>query len=120
MEKYKKEAVKTAQKLCNSDCVSGVDCGLEHNPRTSLIDDTFVCPLQKYQVTNRTTPDPFSGNRLTETDIFFLCADCENGEVTETPNEEVVGPIDETKCLDCPVGMAWEAILEADAEAAMS
>ena len=41
-------------------------------------------------------------------------------DVINNSNGEVVGPIDETKCLDCPVGMAWEAILEADAEAAMS
>lgn len=117
---YRKEAAESAKKLCNPSCICRAGCGREKKGEGSLplLDPGFICPLEKYGITDR-TPPVFPRARVTEEDVFYLCADCGNGKVEHTRNGEAVTAADGRKCLDCPVNMAWEAMQEFRAEAAM-
>lgn len=115
------KAYETACKVCSPNCIASYDCpkkataGLLPPAGTET-----VCPLAKYDAPAE-VKDPFKDHISLE-DLFYACRNCEHvNNLDEEKNwERDREKVFETVCIDCPIQMCRENILEARAEAAMS
>ena len=126
---YADEIKSGCRKLCGEgNCIAHFDCGhkkstLVHPARP--LGNSTVCPLAKYNTPPVENVKPWyerhvSEYTVTEDEIFALCADCDNAEVTEDGDMYVVNRKDIHQCVDCPVKMTEECMQELAAEAMMS
>lgn len=126
MRKIRKEiaerAADTACKICDSDCMASYDCPKKAASPWPLFGKETVCPLAKYDVSEKPKTDNPFGPRISLEDLFYVCANCKHANVIESEDTWEIERerTFETVCIDCPVQMCRDNILEARAEAAMS
>ena len=134
MELFGEEAKVAAQQICGcGECFGNYDCGHPNNiskriNMRKLSEDT-TCPIAHYEVKPDTRPFHerlMAGEKpLDERGIFALCACCEHSNGVKEAGEDTVElDLDESAyekhCMDCPVHMAYECMMENLAEAMMS
>lgn len=126
---YADEIKSGCRKLCGEGtCIAAFDCGHPKNKLihpARLLSTNTVCPLAKYNTPPDENVKPWYERHVSETtvsgdEIFALCADCDNAEVTEDGDMYVVTRKDIHLCVDCPVKMTEECMQELAAEAMMS
>ena len=126
---YADEIKSGCRKLCGEgNCIAHFDCGhkkstLVHPARP--LGKSTVCPLAKYNTQPVENVKPWyerqvSEYTVTEDEIFALCADCDNAEVTEDGDEYLLTRKEIRLCMDCPVKMVEECMQEMAAEAMMA
>lgn len=127
-----KKAPSAAEALCVTSCNCGFNCGRPHDNRGEQpsTEPLQQCPIAKYGQAAReaTTADwlalfqPFAPGafKVDAQDIFYLCADCEYGELVEDENGECVDirPKQAGACLGCPVARAEAVLMETAGETA--
>lgn len=115
-------ARETACKLCNSTCIASYECSKKTKSLLPLIGKETVCPLAKYDVPEAPVRDSIFGPSITMDDLFYACADCKHAKVFAEGDEWVLDrdASYEDACIDCPVQICRDNILECMAEAAMS
>ena len=115
-------AYETACKVCSPNCIAPYDCP-KKNAETAILPPVgteTVCPLAKYNAPAE-IKDPFK-NCISLEDLFYVCRNCEHVNNLDKENDWEINreKVFETVCIDCPVQMCRENILETRAEAAMS
>lgn len=116
-----KKAEAAAALVCCAGCFAGYEtCEKEQHTevaqRLELVGTNPTCPLHKYNVPFN-KPE-FLGPRPTLDDGFWLCANCEHGELAEEGSDMVVNRVKLIQvCVDCPVKFVEENIQECLAEA---
>lgn len=115
-------ARETACKLCDSTCIASYDCSKKSRSLLPLVGKEAVCPLAKYDVPKKPEKDSIFGPSITMEDLFYACADCKHAKVFAEGGKWVLNRDGcyEDACIDCPVQMCRDNILECIAEAAMS
>lgn len=114
-----------ASAVCgNGPCVCGYDCGHSNKIESAtlpLVGKETVCPLAKYHVKqdSRTFYERMRAGdvfEITEKDCWNFCAKhCEHAEVSTTNGEATIHLKDfDSACIDCPVQMARESLIEAE------
>lgn len=113
MDKWRKEAIAGAQKLCGgtSHCICDYKCDHSNHSNEKLVPrvgSSEICPLAKYAVIPERNSEPWY--RLpayhfypTENEMFSMCAMCENSTVKHQGSYYEVVPKDRLQCFDCPV-----------------
>lgn len=129
-EMFREEAENVAKRVCGEgECFGRFQCG--HSNRVDIgltpCGKDTVCPLARYNVTPTETSFVerlrMGIKPLESEDLFSLCACCEYGNAAIDGDYVVLNRTDEDyekHCLDCPVHMVQECILENEAEAMMS
>ena len=122
---FGEEAKKVAQIVCGQgQCMCGYyKCGHSNClPLDFRIGNDTVCPLAKYEAKVDTTPWwEHMGDQVTLDGLFAICACCDYATTKQDVEGMVVHYNDlHNHCLDCPVHMARENLMESIAEAGCS
>ncbi len=115
-------AMSGARKICGHGCINGFSCTHQHSSRIPLFGQGTVCPLEKYNVTDKDANVPwFERKSVTDMELTALCARCEHAMVKASEKELSVERKDFARyCIDCPVQSVRETMDEAAAEARRS
>jgi hypothetical protein len=126
--KEEKDIESAATKVCGyGECICGYN-GCNHSNRMSslpTIGNDTCCPMEKYNITPQKNRLISMDSILDDTDLFLLCANCDYAKVVETNNGEEL-ELERTDeeyqahCMDCPVQMCRDNMVETMAEAMMS
>ena len=122
---FEEEAKKTAQAVCGcGQCFCGYyNCGHPNvQPIAIQLGKDIVCPIAHYGA--KYDPTPWyerMGDDITLDGLFAVCACCNHTVVTQVGEEMVITYTGlEEHCLDCPIHIAKENIMESMAEAGCS
>ena len=116
MDSRTKALTKAASLVCSAEnCICGYECGCSKTEHSlPMIGNETTCPLARYGMPEKSyRPKDFVDgilHRPAVKDLRKLCSVCEHRTAADYT----------AFCLDCPVQMAWEAITETEAEAAVS
>ena len=107
---------------CGEMCPRAYNCGIKKKYTLPLFGTNTTCPISRYNLPKeRYVPKDVLDsiiNRVELEDLYEICANCEHAEIKDGYIER--DKCFESHCIDCPVYICEEGILETIAEASMS